>query len=68
MENYLIDSVIFLVGWARFLCPRGKTSQQRGHKNVPTLRLLVGANLFAHNLLFVRINSYLHTPQLHFLG
>ena len=26
----------------------------------------VGANLFAHNLLFVRMNSHLHPPQLRF--
>ena len=29
---------------------------------------LVGANSFAHNLLFVRMNSHLHTTQLRFLG
>ena len=28
----------------------------------------VGANLFAHNRLFVRINSHLHPAQLRFLG
>ena len=46
-----------------------KTAVNEEHSNISTdYAVLVGANLFARNLLFVRMNSHLQARQLRFLG
>jgi hypothetical protein len=46
-----------------------KTAVSEEHSGISTdYAASVGANLFAHNLLFVRINSHLQTRQQRFLG